>query len=88
MAKIHYNSQILGIPALTAFGLTSAGIGYQAAFLAWAERNMRAVEERLDAQPSQAIVIFLEEPSTERYRLRATSLVSRMTRESELTRAA
>lgn len=80
--------EMLGIPALTALGLAVAGIGYQAAFLAWADRNLRTVEESLDAQPSRAIAIFLEEPSTERYRLRATSLVSRMARESELTRAA
>ena len=80
--------ELLGIPALAALALTAAGISYQAGFLAWADRNLRTVEEKLGAQPPPAIAILLEELSTERYQARATSLVSRMARENELTKAA
>jgi hypothetical protein len=79
--------EVLGIPALTALGLAITGIGYQVTFLAWADRNLRTVEEKLDAQPPRAVRILLEGTSMERYRSRATRLISRMAQESELTGA-
>ena len=80
--------QLFGIPALAALGLAAAGLGYQVSFLAWAGRKMAEVEERLDTQPSPVVTAFLQEPSAERYRDQATNLVSKITRERELTKAA